>query len=95
MAHAAIKAQGKDKTRVFSEIAAVLVFGHHSECERLQKRWVSLRPSNFVRNWSARAVRFNVRVVGVPALPNLQELNPPRPPLVRGGICLTNQPTRK
>ena len=47
----------------------MLVFGHHSECERLQKRWVSLRLSYFVRNWSARAVRFNGRVLVYPLYP--------------------------
>ena len=60
--YATIRAVGKEKTRVFLEFAAVLVFGHYSECWSLQKRWVSLYPSNFVDDWSIRAVRFNGRV---------------------------------
>ena len=73
MAHARIMAVGEGKTRVFSESAAVLVFGCRSECERFQKRWVSLRPSYFERNWSTSAVRFDGGVSMNPLYPTYKK----------------------
>ena len=53
--------QNKKQHGFLLGMRAVFVFGHHLECWRLQKRWVSLQPSNLARKLSNSAVRLNGR----------------------------------
>ena len=49
------------------------MFGHHLEFGRFQKRWVSLQPTEFVRNWSSGSVRINGRVSVYPLYPTYKD----------------------